>query len=287
MHKGEIKIFSYKFKEKVGNLVSHIFLMIICLIIIVPIIWALTTSLQPSEAIFQEGFGLIPRSFRWQNYAEILDAAPFGIYLINTVIVVTAIVILQLLVVIPAAYSFSRLEYPGRDILFYIFIAQMLLPLQAIVVPNYDVMRFLGLINTRTAMVLPFVASGYGTFLIRQQFKQIPQSLLDSARIDGAGHLRILRHVMIPLSKPIITAFALISIVVHWNDYFWPLIITETPSVRTLAIGLGMFVQQESGADWTLLMAGTMFIVLPLLVFFIFNQRIFIESLMIKSGMKE
>ncbi len=287
MLKGEIKIFSYKTKEKVGNLVSHIFLMIICLIIIVPIIWALTTSLQPSEAIFQEGFGLIPRSFRWQNYAEILDAAPFGIYLINTVIVVTAIVILQLLVVIPAAYSFSRLEYPGRDILFYIFIAQMLLPLQAIVVPNYDVMRFLGLINTRTAMVLPFVASGYGTFLIRQQFKQIPQSLLDSARIDGAGHLRILRHVMIPLSKPIITAFALISIVVHWNDYFWPLIITETPSVRTLAIGLGMFVQQESGADWTLLMAGTMFIVLPLLVFFIFNQRIFIESLMIKSGMKE
>ena len=287
MPKGEIKIFSYKTKEKVGNLVSHVFLMIICLIIIVPIIWALTTSLQPSEAIFQEGFGLIPRSFRWQNYAEILDAAPFGIYLINTVIVVTAIVILQLLVVIPAAYSFSRLEYRGRDILFYIFIAQMLLPLQAIVVPNYDVMRFLGLINTRTAMVLPFVASGYGTFLIRQQFKQIPQSLLDSARIDGAGHLRILRHVMIPLSKPIITAFALISIVVHWNDYFWPLIITETPSVRTLAIGLGMFVQQESGADWTLLMAGTMFIVLPLLVFFIFNQRIFIESLMIKSGMKE
>lgn len=263
------------------------FLLLVCLVIIVPILWALSTSLQPSEAVFREGIGLIPRGFRWQNYAEILDAAPFGLYLINTVIVVTSIVILQLFVVIPASYSFARLEYPGRDVLFFIFIAQMLLPLQAIVVPNYDVMRFLGLINTRTAMVLPFVASGYGTFLIRQQFKQIPQSLLDSARMDGAGHFRIIRHVMIPLSKPIITAFALISIVVHWNDYFWPLIITETPSVRTLAIGLGMFVQQESGADWTMLMAGTMFIVLPLLIFFVFNQRVFIESLMIKSGMKE
>ncbi|MFP4021489.1 MAG: carbohydrate ABC transporter permease [Halanaerobium sp.] len=276
-----------KSKEKIGSLLSHLFLIIISIIAIIPLIWAFSTSIQPSDAIFGEGLGLIPTEFRFENYVEILSAAPFGTYLINTVIVVTATVFFQLLVIIPASYAFAKLDFKGREILFYIFIAQMLLPLQAIVVPNYDIMRFLGLINTRSAMVLPYIASGYGTFLIRQQFKQIPESLIESARIDGAGHLTILKYIMIPLSKPIITAFSLISIVIHWNDYFWPLIITETPKVRTLAIGLGMFVQQESGADWTLLMAGTMFIVLPLLIFFLFNQRIFIESLMIKSGIKE
>lgn len=274
-------------KKTLGRIISHVFLLFIALIAIIPLVWAFSTSIQPSEAIFGEGLGLIPSEIRLENYKDILTAAPFGTYLINTIIVVFTTVILQLLVIIPASYVFARLEFKGRDILFYIFIAQMLLPLQAIVVPNYDVMKFLGLINTRTAMVLPFISSGYGTFLIRQQFKQIPESLVESARIDGAGHFKIIRHIMVPLSKPIITAFSLISIVIHWNDYFWPLIITETPRVRTLAIGLGMFVQQESGADWTLLMAGTMFIVMPLLIFFIFNQRIFIESLMIKSGMKE
>jgi len=277
----------YRFKKYLGNFLAHLFLLVMSLIIIVPIVWALSTSLQPSEAVFAEGIGLIPQDFAWENYVAILDAAPFEIYLVNTIIVVTGIILLQLLVVIPAAYSFARLEFKGRDILFFIFIAQMLLPLQAIVVPNYDVMRFLGLVNTRTAMILPWVASGYGTFLLRQQFKQIPNSLVESAKIDGAGHFKILRHIMIPLGKPVITAFALISVVVHWNDYFWPLIITETPDVRTLAIGLGMFVQQESGADWTFLMAGTMFIVMPLLIFFLINQRVFIESLMVKSGIKE
>jgi len=284
VHKG-VLIINYKTKEKISDFFGHIFLLLLSAIVLTPTIWALITSLQPSERIFAEGIGFT--DFTIRNYFEVLNAAPFGIYFINTVVVVLAIILLQLIVVIPASYSFARLEYRGRDLLFYIFIAQMLLPLQALIVPNYDVMNFLGLINTRTAMVLPFVASGYGTFLIRQQFKQIPQSLIDSARIDGAGHFRIIRHVMLPLAKPTITAFALISIVVHWNDYFWPLIITETPDVRTLAIGLGMFVQQESGADWTFLMAGTMFVVLPLLIFFIFNQRVFIESLMVKSGMKE
>lgn len=276
-----------KVKEKTGILLSHMFLIFVSVIAIIPLIWALSTSVQPSHAVFGEGLGLIPTELRLENYRDILSAAPFGTYLINTIIVVITTVVLQLLVIIPASYAFARLEFPGRDILFYIFIAQMLLPLQAIVVPNYDIMRYMGLINTRIAMVLPFISSGYGTFLIRQQFKQIPESLIESARIDGGGHFVIIKHIMIPLSKPIITAFSLISIVIHWNDYFWPLIITETPRVRTLAIGLGMFVQQESGADWTLLMAGTMFIVLPLLIFFIFNQRIFIESLMVKSGIKE
>lgn len=257
------------------------------MIIIIPIIWALSTSIQPSHLIFGKGLGLIPTEFRFQNYMDIMNAAPFGIYFLNTVFVVLATIALQLLVIIPAAYSFACFEFKGRDLLFFLFIIQMLLPLQALVVPNYDIMRTFGLINTRIAMVLPFVSSGYGTFLIRQNFKQIPKSLLESAKMDGAGHFLIIRHIMIPLSKPIITAFALISIVVHWNDYFWPLIITETPNVRTLAIGLGMFVKQESGADWTLLMAGTMFVVLPLLIIFIFNQNIFIKSLMIKSGMKE
>jgi sn-glycerol 3-phosphate transport system permease protein len=134
-------------------------------------------------------------------------------------------------------------------------------------------------------MMLPFFASGYGTFLLRQAFRQIPRDLEDAAVIDGCGGLRFLWHVLVPLARPTLVAFALISLVSHWNDYLWPLIVTDTPDVRTLTIGLGMFVQQESGADWTLLMAATAFVTAPLMVIFLVFQRKFIESFMF-SGLK-
>ncbi|AZO96824.1 carbohydrate ABC transporter permease [Halocella sp. SP3-1] len=273
-------------KGYLGYISANLFLILVCFIIITPLIWSVSTSFKSRSEVFAHNFTLIPKQVIWQNYVEIIKAAPFGQYLINTVLVVTGILILQLLLIIPAAYAFAKLEFPGKSFLFFIFIAQMLLPLQSIIVPNYLFLKNLGLINTRIALILPFAASGYGIFLIRQTFKQIPEALIDSARIDGCGDLRVIWHIMIPLAKPTITAFSLISIVIHWNDYFWPLIVTNTADVRTLAIGLGMFVQQESGADWPLLMAGTMFIVLPILLFFLCTQNVFINNL-IKSGLKE
>jgi sn-glycerol 3-phosphate transport system permease protein len=161
----------------------------------------------------------------------------------------------------------------------------MMIPIHATFLPNFLTLQSLDLLNTRVAMMLPFFASGYGTFLLRQAFKQIPRDLEDAAVIDGCGGLRFLWHILIPLAKPTLVAFGLISLVSHWNDYLWPLIVTDTPDVRTLTIGLGMFVQQESGADWTLLMAATAFVTAPLMGIFLVFQRKFIESFMF-SGLK-
>ncbi|MFI5340734.1 MAG: carbohydrate ABC transporter permease, partial [Candidatus Methylomirabilales bacterium] len=191
----------------------------------------------------------------------------------------------QLLTVTLAAYVFARRKFRGADLLFLLFLIQMMIPIHATFLPNFLTLRNLDLLNTRVAMMLPFFASGYGTFLLRQAFKQIPRDLEDAAVIDGCGGLRFLRHVLLPLAKPTLLAFSLISLVSHWNDYLWPLIVTDTPDVRTLTIGLGMFVQQESGADWTLLMAATAFVTAPLMVIFLVFQRRFIESFMF-SGLK-
>ncbi len=199
---------------------------------------------------------------------------------------VLGILAIQLLLIIPAAYAFARLEFKYSNLLFALFIIQIMLPLNALIVPNYQIIKSMGLVNTRLAMILPFVASGYGTFLLRQAFKQIPKSLEDAAIIDGCGHFRFLWYVVLPLAKPTLITFSLISIATHWNDYLWPLVITDTDSVRTLTIGLGMFVQQESGADWGVLMAATLFISLPIVLLFLILQRTFLRNFFMTSGIK-
>jgi len=219
------------------------------------------------------------------NFINVFEAANFVGYLGNTVFVVTGILLLQLLLIIPAAYVFARLEFRGSGLLFGLYVIQIMLPLEALIVPNYRIISSLGLINTRVAMILPFIGSGYCAFLLRQTFKQLPQSLEDSAIIDGCGHLRFIWSILLPLAKPTLVVFSLISIATHWNDYLWPLIITDSDKVRTLTIGLGMFVQHESGADWGTLMAATLFISLPIIVLFLAVQRTFIESFM-TSGLK-
>lgn len=252
---------------------------------ILPFIWLISTALKSPVEVFSGTLNLFPEMFMWKNFAAIMDQAPFWLYMINTIIVCLGILLIQLLLVIPAAYAFARLDFPGKDVVFLLFVIQIMLPLESIIIPNYLITKKLGLLNTRTGLILPFVASGFGTFMLRQTFKQVPAALEDAALIDGAGHLRFIWHVLIPLSRPTIVTFSMISIATHWNDYFWPLIITDEDSVRTLTIGLGMFVQQESGSDWTLLMAATLFVCAPIICFFLVTQRTFIKNFL-TSGIK-
>ena len=260
-------------EEKKYEVVIKIFvLQLASIIMILPFVWLISTALKSPAEVFTENLSLLPETFRWSNFAAIMDQAPFWLYMGNTIIVCVGILIIQLLLVIPAAYAFARLEFPGKDIMFLLFVIQIMLPLESIIIPNYLITKNLGLLNTRTGLILPFEASGFGTFMLRQTFKQIPKSLEDAALMDGAGHLRFIWHVLIPLSRPTIVTFSMISIATHWNDYFWPLIITDTDNVRTLTIGLGMFVQQESGSDWSLLMAATLFVCAPIIAFFLATQ---------------
>ncbi len=268
-----------------SHLATHLIVALCALITVTPYLWLLSTSLKYKTEVFTPTPQWIPWPINLGNYAEVFDRAPFGLFLINTLIVVTGILVVQLVTVTLAAYVFARRQFRGANILFLLFLVQMMIPIHATFLPNFLTLRSLDLLNTRVAMMLPFLASGYGTFLLRQAFKQVPRDLEDAAVIDGCAGLRFLWHVLIPLAKPTLVAFSLISLVTHWNDYLWPLIVTDTPDVRTLTIGLGMFVQQESGADWTLLMAATAFVTAPLLVIFLVFQRKFIESFMF-SGLK-
>lgn len=272
--------------EKKYEAVLKVFVLhLVSFVMLIPFIWLTSTALKAPGEVFTKTLQWLPKKPMFSNFAEIMEAAPFGLYMLNTIIVVLSILALQLLLIIPAAYAFARLQFPGRDVVFILFIIQIMLPLEAIVVPNYFLMNTFGLLNTRISLILPFIASGFGTFQLRQTFKQVPQSLEDAANIDGAGHFRFITSVLLPLSRPTLVTFSMISIATHWNDYFWPLLVTESDAVRTLTIGLGMFVQQESGSDWTLLMAATLFICAPIIALFLFLQRTFIQSFM-TSGIK-
>ena len=191
----------------------------------------------------------------------------------------------QLVTITLAAYAFARLEFPGKNLLFTLFLLQVMFPIYAIFLTNFLTLREMGLINTLPAMILPFVASGYGTFMLRQSFRQVPSELSDAARLDGCGHLGTLWHIYLPLVKPTLIAFGIISVVTHWNDYMWPLLVTNSESVRTLPIGLGLLAKADSGADWPRLMAGTTLVVSPLLLLFVIFQRRFIDSFM-HTGVK-
>ena len=272
-------------RRRLNQLGLHLTLGLFALVTATPYLWLLSTSLKFRTEVFTPTPEWIPWPINLGNYAEVFARAPFGMFLANTVIVVTGILAVQLVTVTLAAYVFARRRFRGANVLFLLFLIQMMIPIHATFLPNFLTLRNLDLLNTRVAMMLPFFASGYGTFLLRQAFKQVPRDLEDAAVIDGCGGLRFLWHVLIPLAKPTLVAFALISLVSHWNDYLWPLIVTDTPDVRTLTIGLGMFVQQESGADWTLLMAATAFVTAPLMGIFLVFQRKFIESFMF-SGLK-
>jgi len=271
--------------SRLDKYVKYLVLTIATLLVLSPFYLMAIMAFKKSQAILSGNYFLPPLQPSFENFIRVFAAADFLTYLLNTVLVVSGILLLQLLLIIPAAYVFARIDFFMSSAVFMLYVVQIMLPLQALIVPNYRMISNLGLVNTRLALILPFVGSGYCAFLLRQSFKQVPESLVDSAIIDGCGHIDLIRRVYLPLSKPTLAVFSLISVATHWNDYLWPLIITDSDRVRTLTIGLGMFVQHESGADWGMLMAATMFITMPLILLFLLVQRSFIENFM-TSGLK-
>lgn len=271
--------------SKLQEIIRYALLIILSVAMLIPFAWMVITAFKTPDQVFDGGINWVPNRLNFDNFIAITKVAPFFTFLMNTIIVVLGITGCQLILVSLSAYAFARLNFFGSGLLFMAFTVQIMLPLEAIVVPNYFITKTLGLLNTRTGMILPYIASGYGTFMLRQAFKQVPSALEEAARIDGCGHLTLIRRVMLPLAKPTVVTFIFISIISHWNDYFWPLMITDSDRVRTLTLGLGMFVQQEAGADWTLLMAATLFVCAPVIGLFIIFQRRILNNFL-HSGIK-
>jgi sn-glycerol 3-phosphate transport system permease protein len=252
---------------------------------IIPLLWTFNTALRPQGQSVSVG-SMFQTQLTLENFARAWHYAPFGQYYLNTIILVVGVLALQLITTTLAAFAFARMEFRGRDVLFLLFLLQMMVPAEALVVPNFATIRTLGLVNTRIAMMLPYVASAFGTFLIRQTFRQVPRELEEAAAIDGCNTVKTLWHVFIPLARPTLVAYGLVSVCYHWNNFFWPMIVTNSPDKRPLTVGLALFAKAvESGADWSLVSAGTIIVILPLLGLFLVFQRQFISSFM-QSGIK-
>jgi len=248
-------------------------------VVLMPFIWMLMTSLKPPQEIFTADVRLFPADPTLQNYVRIWQRAPIPRYLANSFVVASLILASQLATITPAAYAFAKLKFAGRTICFYLVLGMMMIPAHITMIPNFVTVHRLGWLDTYWGLAAPFLTSGFGVFLLRQFFLTIPDSLIDAARIDGAGSWRVMWSIMVPLAWPALLAFAIFSFATHWNDYFWPLLVVRTKTMQTIPLALASFQNQEAGTLWGELMAAAVIGVTPLLTFFLVVQRRFIEGI--------
>ncbi|HME30727.1 MAG TPA: carbohydrate ABC transporter permease [Pseudolabrys sp.] len=254
-------------------------------IVAMPMYWLVVSAFKASDEIFTPIPRWLPSGLEWRNFVLAWQGAAFGRYFVNSVVVTAAILLLQLTTSSLAAFALARRHFPGRGIVLLIVIGALIIPIQVTFLANFVTLQHFGWLDSYWALIAPFTASAFGTFLLRQAFLAVPEALEDAARLDGCTGLAFLWHFLLPLSRPTVLAFALVALVAHWNDYFWPLIVTNRDAIRTLPIGLAMFVTQEVTTDWNLLMAATLFVAAPMLVIFFVFQRYFIRSHM-HAGLK-
>jgi len=247
-----------------------------------PLIYAIWTAFHPTA--FSTRF-VLTAPLTLENFVAAWNAAPFARYFLNTVLLVTSILIGQFVLCTLAAFAFARFEFRGRDTVFVLVLLQLLVMPDILIVENYRTMRFLGLVDTILAIGLPYMASGFGIFLLRQTFKTIPKELDDAARVEGAGFFTILMKVYVPLAKPTYLAYGLVSVSHHWNNFLWPLIITNSVETRPVTVGLSVFSSTDQGIDWAVITAATLMTSGPLLIAFLLFQRQFVQSFM-RAGIK-
>ena len=249
---------------------------------ILPLAYAVWTAVHPRE--YSARF-VLTAPLTLQNFVEAWDAAPFARYLINTVVLVTLILAAQLVLCTLAAYAFARFSFAGRDVAFVLVLIQLMIMPEVLIVENYRTMSRLGVLDTIAAIGLPYMASAFGIFLLRQTFKTVPKELDEAARVEGSGTLGTLWRVYVPLARPVYVAYALVSVSYHWNNFLWPLIVTNSVTSRPLTVGLQVFSSTDQGIDWSIITAATLLTSGPLLVAFLVFQRQFVQSFM-RAGIR-
>ena len=265
-------------KRALFRVALYLALLTLAVVVAMPMYWVLVSAFKASDEIFTPTPRWLPAAPRWQNFVLAWQGAAFGRYFINSLAVTAAIIVLQLVTSSLAAFALARRRFLGRGLILLAIIGALIIPIQVTFLANFITLQHFGWLDSYAALIAPFAASAFGTFLLRQAFLAVPEALEVAARLDGCSGLAFLWHVLLPLSRPTVLAFTLVALVAHWNDYFWPLIVTNRDEIRTLPIGLAMFVSQEVTTDWNLLMAATLFVAAPMLVIFFLTQRYFIRS---------
>jgi len=272
-------------RERVSKTITYALLTLWGILVLFPFYWMILTSVKSYASYNAEH---IPAFFTLsptlQNYADAFTAVPLGQYFLNTIIFTVCTTALMLIVVILAAFAFTRLNFRGRDTLFAVSLGMMMVPFEMLVITNYITIADLGLIDTLIAMIIPFTSSIFHTFILRGFFQSIPDSLYYSARIDGAGNWSYLWRVMVPIAKPAIVTNVLLGTITSWNSFLWPMLVTNVPESRTLPFGLYAFMH-ESGIRYERLMAGATIVVLPMIILFLFARKSIVSGVA-RGGIK-
>ena len=278
--------FGQKQSKLLMDILVYLVLSIVGIIFILPFAWMVANSLKDIRGIYRYPPTFIPEVWQFGNYIEAWTATNFDRFFLNSVIVSTAVVLGQLFTASLAGYSFARLRYPGRDAIFLLYISLLMVPFTVLLVPLYVQMRQFGWVNQLNAVIIPFLFTPWGTFMMRQFMVTIPRELEDAARIDGCGFFRTYLLIILPLTKPALATLAIFTFVTSWNSFQWPLIVLGTPSVKTLPLGLASFQAQSAmRTPWHLIMAASTFVVIPVLIAFVVGQKYYVRGI-VTTGIK-
>jgi len=262
----------------------YVLMFVSCAIMLVPFIWMLTTAFKTEAETLVNPPQWIPSSLQWQNFTKAWNAAPFGRYFFNSFFMAITTTLGEVFTTILAAYAFAKMNFFGKNIVFGIMLGTLMIPGQMLLLPNYVTIARLGWLDTYNALIIPWLVSVFGIFLLRQFFRGIPDELRDSARIDGCGRFRFLFTIVVPLSKPAIFTVALLKFLGSWNSFQWVLIMTTSPEMRTVPVGLQVF-SSEIGTAYEQLMAASVLAIIPILILFFFTQKQFIQGIA-RTGIK-
>ena len=261
-----------------SRIARYVVLSFLALVMIAPFVWMLSTSLKAPHQVLVYPPALIPDPIHWSNFRDVWLVAPFGRYLANSAVVAVLVTALELITASLAAFAFARLRFKGRDALFFLYLATLMIPGQVTIVPNFVLMRLFGWLDTYFALIIPAAFTVSGTFLLRQYFLTIPRELDQAARIDGCGPFGVYARIIVPLASPAIATMALFAFVGQWNAFLWPLVITNSESMRTVAVGL-RFLVDSTQVQFHLLMAAALLSTLPTIVLFMALQNAFVRGI--------
>ncbi len=259
--------------NKAGRMLNTVLKLVVILIFVFPFYWMISTSLKDLAEALQFPPTLIPESLHWENYAHVFETVPIGRYFLNSVIVSLTVLVLQYLVIVPAAYSLARHQYRGSKLFFGLVLLGQMIPQQITFLPVYLMFSKVKLLGTLLPLILPFISNPFGIFMLRQYFMQIPQEVIEAAKLDDASNLKIMFKVMMPMAKPALVTIGLLSFISTWNSYFWPLIMTADETLRTLPVGVAALKSSETLQMWHIIMAGNVILVLPILIIYLFASK--------------
>ncbi len=255
-----------------------------CAIMLLPFFWMVMTSLKAESEVLRMPPQWIPKDWQWINYVKAWNVAPFGRYFFNSFVIAIITTIGEVITAVLAAYAFAKMRFFGKNVIFAVLLGTLMIPGEMLLIPNYVTITRLGWYNRYEALIIPWLASVFAIFLLRQFFRSIPDELQDAARIDGCSRIRFLWQIVVPLSKPAIMTVALLKFLGSWNAFLWVLIMTSSESMRTVPVGLSLF-SSEVGTAYEQLMAASVLAIIPVLILFLFTQKQFIQGVA-RTGIK-